>query len=70
MNKAITSHKRMAISERKWTLLTAPEGEPGAALGADSSGEGSGAGEGIRSESQKSQSGILIFIFGRKKSLP
>ena len=70
MNKAITSHKRMAFSERKWTLLTAPEGEPGAALGADSSGEGSGAGEGIRSESQKSQSGILIFIFGRKKSLP
>lgn len=46
------------------------EGEPGAALGADSSDEGSGAGEGIRLESRKSQSGIPIFIFGRKKSLP
>lgn len=70
MNNAVTSHKRMVFRERKWTLSMAPEGEPGAALGADSSGEGSGAGEGIRSESQNSQSGILIFIFGRKKSLP
>lgn len=36
----------------------------------DSSLKGSGAGEGISQEPQKSPSGILIFIFGRKKPFP
>lgn len=70
MNNAITSPKGWPLVKENghlaWLL------EPGArsCFGGGSSGEGSGSGEVIRSESRKSQPGILIFIFGRKKSLP